>query len=109
MDAATSQCRLSGKTRDFIGRRHKLLIDGQWVDARSGKTFAVFDPSNGQQIAQVAEGGAEDIAAAVIAARAAFEVRAVADDEAGRARQAGLESRMRAQSTSRSVASCCAT
>jgi phenylacetaldehyde dehydrogenase len=37
------------------------------VDAKSGKTFAVFDPSNGQQIAQVAEGGAEDVAAAVVA------------------------------------------
>lgn len=48
MDAATSHARLGPAARDFIARRHKLLIDGQWVDARSGETFAVFDPSNGQ-------------------------------------------------------------
>jgi phenylacetaldehyde dehydrogenase len=73
MDVATSYARLSTAARDFVARRHKLLINGEWVDAKSGKTFAVFDPSNGQQIAQVAEGGAEDIADAVIAARRAFE------------------------------------
>ncbi|WP_428493327.1 aldehyde dehydrogenase family protein [Rhodopila sp.] len=73
MDISTSIGRLSQSGRDFIARRHKLLIDGQWVDAKSGKTFAVFDPSNGQQIAQVAEGGAQDVDAAVAAARRAFE------------------------------------
>ncbi len=52
MDAATTHGRLSEQTRTFIARRHKLLIDGKWVDAKSGKTFAVFDPSNGQQIAR---------------------------------------------------------
>jgi phenylacetaldehyde dehydrogenase len=73
MDAPTAHGRLTASARDFIARRHKLLIDGQWVDAHSGKTFAVFDPSNGQQIAAVAEGGAEDVDAAVKAARRAFE------------------------------------
>jgi phenylacetaldehyde dehydrogenase len=73
MDASTSEGRLSSSAKAFIARRHKLLIDGHWVDAKSGKTFAVFDPSNGQQIAQVAEGGAADIDLAVKAARHAFE------------------------------------
>jgi phenylacetaldehyde dehydrogenase len=73
MDASTSEARLGGLAKAFIARRHKLLIDGQWVEPKSGKTFAVFDPSNGQQIAQVAEGGAEDIDLAVKAARRAFE------------------------------------
>ena len=45
MDVTASHGRLSQANRDFIARRHKLLIGGQWVDARSGKTFAVFDPS----------------------------------------------------------------
>jgi phenylacetaldehyde dehydrogenase len=76
MDVSTSLGRLSTTARDFIARRQKLLIDGQWVDARSGKTFAVFDPSNGQQIAQVAEGGADDVDAAVAAARRAFDAGA---------------------------------
>ncbi len=65
--------RLSPAASAFVSRRHKLLIDGQWVDAKSGKTFAVFDPSSGGQIAQAAEGGAADIDAAVTAARRAFE------------------------------------
>ena len=73
MDVTASHSRLSDIARDFIARRHKLLIGGEWVDAKSGKTFAVFDPSNGQQIGQVAEAGAEDIADAVAAARRAFE------------------------------------
>jgi hypothetical protein len=57
MDVSAAHGRLSEAVQDFAGRRHKLLIDGQWVDAKSGKTFAVFDPSNGQQIAQVARAG----------------------------------------------------
>ena len=73
MDISTSVGRLGQSGRDFIARRHQLLIDGKWIDAKSGKTFAVFDPSNGQQIAQVAEGGSEDVEAAVAAARRAFE------------------------------------
>ena len=73
MDVTTSHGRLSAAAKEFIARRHKLLIDGQWADAASGKTFAVFDPSNGQQIAQVADGVAEDIEAAVRAARRAFD------------------------------------
>jgi phenylacetaldehyde dehydrogenase len=73
MDIATNLGRLSPAVAAFITRRHKLLIDGQWVDAKEGKTFAVFDPSTGGQIAQVAEGGPADIDAAVIAARRAFE------------------------------------
>ncbi len=73
MDVSASEGRLSSGAKAFIARRHKLLIDGHWVDARSGRTFAVFDPSNGQQIAEVAEGGAEDVNRAVGAARRAFE------------------------------------
>jgi phenylacetaldehyde dehydrogenase len=73
MDLATTHGRLGAANRDFVARRHRLLIDGQWVEARSGKTFAVYDPASGQQIAQVAEGGAADIDLAVAAARRAFE------------------------------------
>ncbi len=56
----------------FSFRDHKLLIDGQWVDAWSEKTAAIFDPSNGQQIAHIAQGGVEDVTDAVAAARHAF-------------------------------------
>ena len=57
----------------FIASPMQLLIDGKWVNAKSGKTFDVFDPSIGQPIAKVAEGDAADIDAAVTAARRAFE------------------------------------
>ena len=73
MDVSVNVGRLGAAASAFISRRHKLLIDGKWVDAQGGKTFAVFDPSNGSQIAQVAEGGAADIDLAVKAARRAFE------------------------------------
>ena len=69
MDVTASHGRLSQANRDLIARRHKLLIGGQRVDARSGETFAVLRPSNGQQIARTAEGAAEGVA---LAARRAF-------------------------------------
>ncbi len=51
----------------------KLFIGGTWVESASGKTFATIDPSNGEVLARVAEGGAEDIDRAVAAARAAHD------------------------------------
>jgi aldehyde dehydrogenase (NAD+) len=51
----------------------KLLIDGQFVDGKAGRTFATIDPSTGKEICKVAEGDAEDIDLAVKAARKAFE------------------------------------
>jgi len=50
-----------------------LIIDGQLVPAVSGRTFATINPATGEEIAQVAHGGREDIALAVAAARRAFE------------------------------------
>jgi phenylacetaldehyde dehydrogenase len=57
----------------FLSGHKQLLIDGEWMDAASGKTFSVFDPATGETIAQVAEGEAEDINHAVAAARHSFE------------------------------------
>ena len=51
----------------------QCFIGGQWVPAKSGKTFDTIDPSTEEVIAQVAEGDAADIDAAVKAAREAFE------------------------------------
>jgi aldehyde dehydrogenase (NAD+) len=51
----------------------KLLIDNRWVSSESGKTFATINPSNGEEICQVAEADAADIDKAVAAARAAFD------------------------------------
>ena len=51
----------------------KMLIDGKWVEAASGKTFESRNPATGELLATVAEGDAEDINRAVAAARKAFE------------------------------------
>ncbi|KAF6157360.1 hypothetical protein GIB67_004298 [Kingdonia uniflora] len=51
----------------------KLLINGKFVDAASGKTFPTLDPRTGDVIANLAEGDAEDINRAVAAARKAFD------------------------------------
>ena len=63
----------SSGVKEFIGKKPRLLINGEWVAARSGKTLAVFDPATGREIGRVAEAGPEDVDRAVAAARAAFE------------------------------------
>ena len=53
--------------------RTKAFIDGEFRDAGSGETFATLNPANGREITTVAAGGAEDIDAAVRAARRSFD------------------------------------
>lgn len=53
--------------------RPQLLIDGQWVDAVSGKTLPVVDPRTEQVVLHVAEGDKADVDKAVKAARKAFD------------------------------------
>jgi aldehyde dehydrogenase (NAD+) len=54
-------------------RKYQLFIDGQWVDAESGKSFGTPNPATGATLAEVAEGDKADIDKAVAAARKAFE------------------------------------
>lgn len=58
---------------EFLASPKKLLIDGKWVQAHSGKTFESIDPATGEVLARVAEGDKADIDLAVKAARRAFE------------------------------------
>ncbi len=51
----------------------KLLINGKWVPAKSGKTFETINPANEEVLALIAEGDKEDINDAVKAARKAYE------------------------------------
>jgi acyl-CoA reductase-like NAD-dependent aldehyde dehydrogenase len=57
----------------YLSMPRKILIDGKWVDAESGKTFPVYDPSTGTVMANVAEADAADVDKAVRAARKAFD------------------------------------
>ncbi|MGH7507770.1 MAG: aldehyde dehydrogenase family protein [Longimicrobiales bacterium] len=54
----------------------RLFIGGAWVDAAAGGTLTVLNPATGETIAEVAEAGESDVAAAVAAARAAFDAPA---------------------------------
>ena len=73
MATAVSTIPLSDKTSGYLSKNRKMLINGQWVEAASGKTFSTYNPATGEVLARVAEGDREDIDRAVKAARAAFE------------------------------------
>ncbi len=63
---------LGAPARDFISKPHRLLIGSGRPEAADGRTFATRDPASGREIAQLPLAGAEDVAHAVQAARAAF-------------------------------------
>jgi betaine-aldehyde dehydrogenase len=52
---------------------YRMLVDGEWVEARSGRTFPVMNPATGEPMATVPDAAAEDVDRAVKAARRAFE------------------------------------
>lgn len=52
---------------------YQMYIDGQWVDALSGRTFDSIDPFAGKPWARVPEAGPADVDRAVQAARRAFD------------------------------------
>lgn len=49
----------------------KVLIGGKWLPPAGGETITLFNPSDGQPLARIARGTADDIDAAVRAAQAA--------------------------------------
>jgi phenylacetaldehyde dehydrogenase len=73
MSVAVSPIAIDSRVSEFIDKPRKLLIDGKWVNAASGKTFATYNPATGEVLAQIAEGDREDIDSAVKAARKAFD------------------------------------
>lgn len=52
--------------------RNQSYINGQWVPADSGKTFAVTNPANGETIADLADCGADETTRAIEAADVAL-------------------------------------
>jgi acyl-CoA reductase-like NAD-dependent aldehyde dehydrogenase len=55
-------------------RSYKMWIGGQWVEAESGKTFAVLNPATEEELGQAPLGGKADVENAVQAAVKAFPV-----------------------------------
>lgn len=58
----------------LAGDPRELLVGGTWRRADGGRTLPLVDPSTGEPLAEIADGSAADVDAAVAAARA------VADD-----------------------------
>ncbi|MDP2780650.1 aldehyde dehydrogenase family protein [Devosia sp.] len=56
---------------DAHDRKFGHFIDGKWT--KSGKTFSSDNPATGESLAQISNGTADDVDAAVKAARAAFK------------------------------------
>jgi phenylacetaldehyde dehydrogenase len=73
MGIAISPFQIDPRVADYIEKPRKMLINGKWVNAASGKTFPSYNPATGEVLAQVAEADREDINQAVKAAREAFE------------------------------------
>ncbi len=66
---------LAQDNKDFLSRRaggEGLLIDGEWRAAEGAKTLETVDPATGKVTGLIAAAGANDVDAAVTAARNAF-------------------------------------
>jgi succinate-semialdehyde dehydrogenase/glutarate-semialdehyde dehydrogenase len=55
-----------------MAEHHRMFVDGEWIEAGEGGTFAVADPATGEVIANVADGGPAEASRAVEAAHRAF-------------------------------------
>jgi len=66
---------LGSAAASFVaGQTHRILIDGQWIECRSGQTIETRDPATGEVIGAIQRCGADDVNAAVAAARNALVV-----------------------------------
>jgi len=72
-DRHITEAILSAAAQQFLAKEPRHLINGKWLPAASGKTFAVEDPATEETIAYVPAGDKADIDLAVAAARRAFE------------------------------------
>jgi len=55
-----------------MAEHHRMFVDGEWIEAAGGGTFAVSDPATGEVVGHVADGGPAEAARAVQAAHRAF-------------------------------------
>ena len=70
---ATYATKCSPTVEAFLGESPlSLFIGGQWLSSKGKKTFRTLDPGSGATLAEVHDAQAEDVDAAVQAARQAF-------------------------------------
>src|SRR5580698_4585069 len=71
---STAKPKRNSAVESFLkGSPKKLLINGKWVAAKSGKTFETINPSTEDVLISVAEGDKADVDEAVKTARKALE------------------------------------
>jgi phenylacetaldehyde dehydrogenase len=75
----------------FLGRKHRMLIDGKWVEARSGETFPVEDPATQEIVGHVPAGDKADIDQAVGSGPPGFRVRPLVAAVAGGPIETGVD------------------
>ncbi|WP_085123627.1 aldehyde dehydrogenase [Tistlia consotensis] len=63
---------LETTAESIAGSRTRLYIGGEWLEPRSGRYLPSFDPATGEPWYEAAEAGADDVDAAVAAARRAL-------------------------------------
>ena len=71
-DTVTKSASIASEFKDQTLYREAAYIDGQWLAAKSGKTFPVDNPATGEIIANVPDLGAQETREAVEAAHRAF-------------------------------------
>src|SRR5699024_6385749 len=69
----TEDMELSEKTLSLLNKSKQLLINGDFTNSISAKTFETYNLSNWEVLANVSEAAAEDINKAVDSAKRAFE------------------------------------
>ncbi|MBK5049573.1 aldehyde dehydrogenase family protein, partial [Burkholderia sp. R-69927] len=81
----------------------RLLINGEWCDAASGKTLDVINPATGKAIGKVAHAGIADLDRALAAAQRGFEAwrKIPANERATTMRKAAALVRERASDIAR--------
>ena len=52
MNIAVAKQKLGKASKAFLAKKHRMLIDGKWVEAQSGKTFEVEDPATQADLQQ---------------------------------------------------------
>jgi acyl-CoA reductase-like NAD-dependent aldehyde dehydrogenase len=70
-----AQAELAPEVTKFLEGTPKMVVGGAQVDASSGRTFEVVDPSTARKVSEVPRAEAADVDRAVESARAAFEDR----------------------------------
>src|SRR5690348_16151827 len=73
MTIAAEATMLDPRVVEFVSAPKQMFVDGQWVDALSGRRFETVDPATEAVITTVPHGGPEDVEKAVRAARRAFD------------------------------------